>query len=247
MRHSLSGNIINWEGWFLRSGIALNPGTIVKSCPLEFWFDGADPSTFTLNVNRVIQWRDKSVNLRHVNNAIDVRRPTYNPVTGRVTFTAALQTYLQCTAAAFGVAMVQPNTIYVLYKLTGNLVANRVNFDSAAGAQRNYFAIFGGNFYIGSNLNIIDGATNALDNIHIGEFNGLISNYWINGANVAAGNAGNVSLDGIVLGSIFNLTQFNDLEFMEACGWNCLLTNQEHYNMHNYFVNKWGLPWPNPW
>jgi len=238
MRHSLSGQIINWAGWILRSGEAPNPKNIVKSCPLEFWFDGQDAGTLALNGNKVIQWDDKSGFDRHVANAVDAQRPTYDPVTGRLTFNNAAATYLQ--SALFGAPLTQPNTIFILYKIIGDLGHTEYIFDSISVADQ-AFVLNGNLFRIYAAVALDDGAADANDNIHCGEFNGLVSNYWINGINVAAGNVGVLALDGITLGALGNFTSNADCEIMEVFGYNCLLTVAERAALDAYLTSKWGL------
>ena len=90
------------------------PLNIDTTC--EVWLDGKDATTFTLDGTSVDQWADKSGFGRDVSNGnADTTRPTYDSATGRVTFTAANSTFLQ--SAAFGAALVQPNTIFVVYKI----------------------------------------------------------------------------------------------------------------------------------
>jgi len=238
MRHSLSGQIINWAGWTLR--VNPNPLNIVKSCPCEFWFDGQDASTIALNVNRVIQWDDKSGNARHVSNAVDAQRPTYSAATGRVTFAVANSTYLQ--SAAFG-PLTQPNTIYVLVNYINN-AGDPVIFDALIAIHVFYSPTGAGTFQIHTGAALADGAFNANDNIHTGEFNGAASNYWINGVNVAAGNAGGNALDGITLGTARGLVgNWSSAEIMEVFGYNCSITEAERIKCDNYLINKWGLPY----
>jgi len=237
MRHSLSGQIINWAGWTLRTR-APNPKNIVKSCPCEFWYDGADASTLALNVNKVIQWDDKSGFDRHVANAIDAQRPTYDPVTRRVTFVTANQTYLQ--SAAFG-PLLQPNTIFILIKIIGNLGDSESYFDGLA--LPHHFSINANVFRFRAGAFLVNMATDANDNIHNIEVNGANSNYWINGANLINGNAGVFNLDGITIGAINALTNFSDVEIMEVFGYNCLLTAGERTALDAYLISKWSLPW----
>lgn len=221
-------------------GIAPNPLNIVTSCPCEFWFDGQDTGTISLNVNKVIQWDDKSGNARHVANAVDAQRPTYDPVTGRMTFVAANSTYLR--SANFGGDLIQPNTIYVLYKITGALGDTEYVFTGLTGTHRNdiytqsfRFRIYGGIAFIGNKV------TDANDNIHIAEFNGVASNYWINGILEGNGNTGVHALDGITLGAYSGFSNYIDAEVMEVFGYNCLLTPAERTALDAYLTSKWGL------
>ena len=222
-----------------------HPRTIVTSQVLQFGFDGKNTDAFELNGNKIIQWDDESEFVRDISNAIDGRRPTYDPETGIVIFTAANQTYLRCSAANFGTEMAQPNTIYVVYKITGALTDLEMVFDGVA--KRNLFYYQTSLFKLFAGVIMLDGATNANDNIHIGKFNGLTSNYWINGVNVAAGTTGNNSLYGIVLAAAFVLNYPSDVKIRCAWGWNGDLTNQEHKNMHDWINTRYGLSIPNPW
>lgn len=236
MRHSLSGQIINWAGWFLRSA-APNPKNIVTSCPLEFWFDGQDAATLALNGNKVIQWDDKSGFDRHVANAVDAQRPTYSAVTGRLTFIDANLNYLQI--ANFTAPLAQPNTIYILYKITGVLADTEIVFDS--GLVRHWIYYQGNTFRLRTSAILAHGgATDANDNIHAGEFNGVASNYWINGI-LTAGDAGITALDGITIGANAGMTNSCDAEIMEVFGYNCLLTPAERTALDAYLTSKWGL------
>ncbi len=230
------------------NGVGLTNNGVVLTVPnnpddfagLEFWFDGKDASTFSLNGNKVIQWDDKSGNGRHVSNAVDVTRPTWNAVTGRVTFTAANSTFLQ--SAAFASALSQPNTIFVVYKITGNLADSEIIFDGVTGVGRNVFWIHGGDFRIYGGATLIDGATNANDNIHVACFNGVSSEYWINGVSVLAGNVGADPLDGITLGTLNSFgMQFADAELMEVFGYNRVMTTSERQSLELYVTDKWGL------
>lgn len=241
MRHSLSDQIINWKGWFWRK-IAPNPLNIVKSCPCEFWFDGQDTSTIALNFNRVIQWDDKSGFDRHVANAVDAQRPTYDPVTGRITFVAANSTYLQL--ANFIAPLAQPVTIFILYRKNAlNLIAIHNIFTGGnAYATSIIFYIQLQQFRFWAGADMINGAIDQIDHIHSAEANGVISNYWIDGVLVVGpANSGVQPLDGITLGSSPILNNFFDGEIMEVFGYNCLLTPAERTALDAYLTSKWGL------
>lgn len=223
-----------------------SPLNIVKSGPCQFWFDGQDEDVFSLNVNKVIQWYDKGLLAAHVSNAFDLKRPIWYPATGKVTFDAAAETYLQ--SAAFDVPLAQPNTIFVLYKITGLLGAGQGVFDSFT-SLNHLIDFWGDNFRMySSTAFLLWGATNANNNIHTCEFNTLNSNYWVNG--ILGGspfNTGIKSLDGITLGARGTLTNNADVEIMEVFGYNCLLTNAEHSRCFDYLNNKWALGYINPW
>lgn len=201
---------------------------------LEIWFDGKDPSTVSLNVNNVIQWDDKSGFDRHVSNAVDAQRPTYDPITGRLTFTAAAQTYLQ--SAAFASALEQPNTIFIVYKSTDNSV-----YIMDGRTIYHAFRIYSGKFNIYAGIGLDGGLNAGGDNIHCGEFNITSSKYWINNILGGSGYIGIWDLTGVTLGANYILTVFADYEIMEVFGYNRILSDTERNQFTNYLQDKWGL------
>ena len=208
--------------------------------PCEFWVDGQDASTFDLTGILVNQWDDKSGFDRHVlNAAADATRPTYDINTGRVTFTAANNTFLQ--SAAFASALTQPNTVFVVYKISGSLITGAAFSGITNSAKRNQFGHVGSNFYILTNVLLTDGATDANDNIHVGEFNGLASNYWINGALKISGNVGAGTLDGITLGKNNTSTVYADVEIMEVIVYNSDISDTDRDVITAYLADKWGI------
>ena len=216
---------------------ANTPLNVTESC--EFWFDGHDASSFTLDGTSVDQWDDKSGNGRHVLNGNDnATRPTYNSATGRVTFINANSTFLQ--SSAFGSALSQPNTIFVVYKITGGLADNEGVFDAVTSiAQLFYFHATVFKIHAGAQL--VGLSTNTNNNIHCGEFNGLTSNYWINGDLVDAGAIGASVLDGITLGARGGLSTYADCEIMEAIGYNAVLSDGDRDKIMGYLSNKWNI------
>jgi len=222
------------------SAEADSPLNLVSSCPCEFWFDGQDASTFTLNGVNVIQQDDKSGFARHISNAVDARRPSYDVATGRVSFVAANNDYLQ--SAAFIAALAQPNTIFVVYKKTGSLANVEVVF---SGADAIDFEIF----YSNMNKFVMEapttlqssGANNANDNIHVGLFNGASSEYWINGVLGVTGNAGTNALGGITLGASFLLANFADVDIMEVIVFNADISDVDRDIITGYLANKWDI------
>ncbi len=219
-------------------GEADSPLNLVSSCPCEFWFDGQDEDTFDLNGANVITWADKSGFGRDVTNAVDARRPTYIPATGRVDFVKANSDYLQ--SAAFG-PLVQPYTIFVLYKKIGVLNANEIIFNGRTLDVR-LAQTLASQFNMYAGVNLSNDATNANDNIHVGEFNGATSNNWINGILNVNGNTGVNNLDGITLGMYLDLLSVpSDCEIMEVIGYNCMITTAERNAVTAYLNAKWSV------
>jgi len=168
----------------MKQGITIRPTSPALFPDLEFWFDGKATDSFTLDGTSVDQWNDLSGNARHVLNAAgDATRPTYDAATGRVTFVQANGTFLQ--SAAFASALAQPNTVFVVYKLT-NIAGVKIMFDSRETSAA-YLALITPNFTAYAGTSQEAGAADTNDNVHVCEFNGATSRYWINGTLVASG------------------------------------------------------------
>lgn len=214
-----------------------NPLKIKDEC--KVWLDGKDTSQFLLNGNKVIQWNCKGSLAAHVSNAIDAQRPTYDPLTGRVTFVSANSTFLQ--SAAFGAALSQPNTVFVVYKITGALSDYEVVFCSSVGAWKTMMGYVTSNFFIQSSVALPTATINANDNIHVGLFNGASSKYWINGILGVSGNVGTVGLDGITLGKRPDDLNHADCEIMEVIGYNASISANDRERITRGLGYKWGI------
>ena len=224
----------------LRAYDANQPLNINTTC--EFWFDGWDASSFTLDGTSVDQWDDKSGNDRHVlNTNNDATRPTYDSNTGRVTFTATNSTFLQ--SAAFGAALEQPNTIFIVYKITGDLSDVEIVFTGLTTLKYHQIFYESSLFQIHSQVQLSSGiATNADDNIHVTEFNGANSKYWINGVLAVTGNAGLIGLGGITLGAYIDVIQYNaDVEICEVIGFGSDISATDQDIITAYLADKWNI------
>jgi len=228
------------DGRVIRAYDANQPLNISTEC--KVWLDGKDASQFTLDGTYVDDWEGKgSLNVHVKNENDDATRPTYDASTGRVTFTAANSTFLQ--SAAFGSALSQPNTIFVVYKITGDLGDAERILDSPVHPNRNIFRYSGNNFEIhGYTSLLIGGTTNANDNIHCGLFNGASGEYWINGILEDSGDVGSNSLSGIILGADNNVTSlFADAEIMEVIIYNSDISDRDRDVVTAYLANKWNI------
>lgn len=211
-----------------------SPLNLVTSCPCEFWFDGQDAGTLSLNGNRVIQWDDKSGNANHLANAVDANRPTYNPVTGRLTFIDLNGTYLTNTT----IALTQPNTIYILMRVTSDV--NNFVYDGITSRQlmrRNggFFDIWAGVGFACAHV-----ADNN-DHIHAAEFNGAASHAWLDGVDSGVGNPGAAGLIDFNIGASNVFGNGMDGDIMEVFGYDCALTAAERTALDAYLTSKWGL------
>ena len=232
------GKINKFMPFVMKGGYNPNlPLHITDEC--KVWLDGKDAGQFTLDGTYVDDWIGKGSLAIHAANGNDnTTRPTYDINTGRVTFTAANNTFLQ--SAAFASALTQPNTIFIVYKITGDISDLEYVFDGVT--ARNYFYIHLNSFKIADGVvSLPDGATNANNNIHTGLFNGASSEYWINGASAASGDAGVGALNGITLGARSDFANYTDAEIMECIVYNADISDVDRDKITGYLAKKWDI------
>jgi len=227
------------------SGKALTYGLHVLTRPfspadidgLEFWYDGNDESSFTLDGTSVDQWDDKSKNDRHVINSNgDATRPSYNSTTGRVTFTTANSTYLQSSSFT---GLSQPNTVFIACKLNSHTTNNQHYFDGSTSIATIYATSSKFRVYAGGVLEW--GDSDGDDNIHVIEFNGASSDYWINGS-LTTGNAGTANFNQVTIGARgFGPDLFADVEIMEVIGYSDELSDDDRIAVTDYLSRKWTI------
>jgi len=214
------------------------PLNIETTC--EVWLDGKDAGQFTLDGTYVDDWIGKgSLGVHVVNTNDNTTRPTYDSNTGRVTFIDGNSTFLQ--SAAFTSALTQPNTIFIVYKITGTLGTLEFVFEGLNAANRNTF-YYQNTFRIRSDAELRDGANDNNDNIHTALFNGATSEYWINGISVVSGNAGADQLSGITLGSYYGIDNyFSDVEICEVIVYNADISDVDRDKITGYLADKWSI------
>jgi len=220
-------------GYVIRAYDANQPLNIDDEC--KVWFDGKDASTFTLDGTYVNDWEGKgSLNIHVKNENDDATRPTYDASTGRVTFSSANSTFLQ--SAAFGSALSQPNTVFVVYKKIGT--GYYTNFGTNAGyvAFRAY-----SDFEIITNVKLTDGVSNLNDNIHVGLFSSTDSEYWINGVSKIKGDAGTRGATKVFLGGRSEGISHSSVSIMEVIVYNADISDRDRDVVTAYLANKWNI------
>ena len=220
---------------------ANQPLNVDESSDLAVWYEGKHSSSFILDGTSVDRWKDLSGNDYHCNNTnADATRPTYDAATGRVTFIAANSTFLQ--SAAFGSALSQPNTVFVVYKIMGDLGDTDAIISGRTITNREQFQIHNDLFriYAGEVLEAMP--SDANDNIHVALFNGASSEYWINGILKISGDAGSYPLDGVTLGANYIFAQYADCEICEVIVYNADISDVTRDKLTGYLANKWDIP-----
>ena len=223
----------------IRAYDANQPLNIEDEC--KVWLDGKDAGQFTMDGTYVDDWIGKgSLGVHAANGNANTTRPTYDPVTGRVTFTAANETFLQ--SAAFGAALAQPNTIFVVYKTTGLLTNNTATFDAGT-SLGTAFAMAGSRYFIsaGEVVSIGSYSSDVNDNIQTGLFNGASSEFWVNGISNATGDVGAASLSKVTLGARGTLVNYADVEIMEVIVYNADISDVDRDKITGYLADKWSI------
>lgn len=101
---------------------------------------------------------------------------------------------------AFGAAITQPDTVFVVYKL-GTIAGTQSIFDGDDSTNRQDALVFGGNWAILAPGLVSGSAADINANIGVAVFNGASSAYHVNGISKVSGNAGSGAIDGLTLGS----------------------------------------------
>ena len=103
----------------------------------QLWFDGADASTITHSSNAVSQWRDKSGNERHANQATATNQPTF--VSSALNGKSLLRFDGTDDRLEFSGGFV-PGDFVALFKRSAN---NQAVIESTTGLNRGWIGAFG--------------------------------------------------------------------------------------------------------
>lgn len=229
------------------------PVTLPSQVPdLKAWFDADAAETIVTNQpGQVIRWLDKSGE----GNAIAIPPAGIAPLTGANTINEKNVITFSGAESLFrdnfnGGALGQPNTMFIVLRLSDDAVDTDIFIDSTFSNQRNaLFAtpVRGLSMYGGA---LISSNADAIKTGHPylfgAEFNGAMSKGYINKALTLMGNAGPQSMGGIILGaSSFNQNHLNG-DIAEVCIYNRKLNEVETKALQDYFYMKWGITQPPP-
>ena len=203
----------------------------------KVWLDGKDAGQFTLDGTYVDDWIGKgSLEVHAANTNADATRPTYDINTGRVTFIDANGTFLKNET----LAVTQPNTIFIVAKITG--ATNNFIFDGITARQA-----------VRVNNGIIDlytpsvgfasgHAADANDHIHTIEFNGSSSYHWLDGVSSVALNPGTDNLTDLVIGNHSNFSLGIDGYICEVIIYDASLSDVDRVKIEGYLSKKHDIP-----
>jgi hypothetical protein len=237
-----------WSGVYNDSGVLKDNKPATNRClwnlpktitGLLWWRSAKVPESINLTGDLVNQWEDISENLNHILKISDATRPSFDSVNESIVFTAAGDTSLRLATLVVN----QPFTKIIVYKKT-------VDFDVATyicGSATNPGGLIGtstsgtGAFIAYSGTPLTQGLNDANTNIHIVEFNGANTKYWLNDVAVFTGNAGANNMDGDEIGSYNNSTANSNCEVMEYLCYSGALSDGNRILLKEYLQAKYGL------
>lgn len=221
------------------------------------WFDFSDLTTLfqddagttpvTADAQTIGMVTDKSGNNRHALQATALRRPVYkaNIQNGKSVSRYDLSTAL---ASTFGATFSQPNTIFIVAKITTLEGNNFALFDGIATSNRHTIIAVTTStpdsyyLYAGSNLQPAVSVPKNSFVVFLTLWNGASSQLWENGTSKFTGNPGTNTLTGLTLGWSWNATGAGlKGDICELLVFNAALSDANHANMLIYLNTKWAV------
>jgi len=209
---------------------------------MEWWYDAMDESTISLSGSDITGFEDKSSNNRDL--AVGTNSPSYSVVTNRITFDKTNSENLR-NAGTWTIS--QPHTTVVVYKKT--VAKDIAEYMIGSNTATPYGGLIGtstsgtGVWIMTSGTAWNISANDYSDHIHIAEFNGASSKYYIDDdAALTGGDPSTNVMTGIELGSYNNGAVYIDAEFMEAICYSGILSDSDRELLITYLQDKWSLP-----
>jgi hypothetical protein len=207
----------------------------------QLWLDASDSSTFTLNTDKVAEWRDKSGNNRHFGQSTDTSRPTVISLDDRqyIRFNGTNQ---QLLSTAF------PSSAMVCVFRKTHSTASAL-FSTSNTATGTYFIIGTsptGNIRIqqSNNTNVVFPFNNNINNFNLVAGNKNTTPIRIAGSTVATNRNASVTITstGASIGrAVFSGNTFFRGEIGELLLFNQTVTTNEFELLEGYLAFKWGL------
>lgn len=223
---------------------------------LKVWLDASDIATLfqdsakttpvTADTDPVGAWADKSGNTNDVKQAVAGSRPAY-----RTNIRNGLPALLFDGTAdflksvAFGAALTQPNTIFVVVYIpsTGGAVFLAI-VDGIVSTNRHLMTRRNSSNQLRIDAGASLDSTETLDKwvVWSALFNGASSQYWLDGVSEASGNAGTVTLTGLTVGARYDgaATWFSSY-IAEILVYNANLSTSDRQAVEAYLLVKWGF------
>lgn len=232
------------------SGQLWQPAALGSS--LALWLDADDASTITLNGSTVSQWRDKSGNSRHVNQATAANQParTLSGLNSKTVLTFnGTTTNLVSTAGTYGTNI----SIFAVARQDGGSSYQRIVHIGSSADAVGFFGSFNGNFATffgnGTNWNDTNANTPTIATTSarvlgvVNPTSGSNATPYVDGTaqNNKVGTMGTAS--GVVIGMshIPANTQFWNGIVAEIVIINSAVTTETRQRIEGYLAWKWGL------
>lgn len=221
---------------------------------LKAWYDADDITTLfqdsgattpvAANNDPIGYWGDKSGNANHITQAGAGNRPFYKtaiaPSGNPVVLFDGSDDCLQ--SVAFGAALAQPNTIYMVIR-TLALGSNGVYLDTdASGVNRHQingvgdiYRLFAGDTTVSSGIAIETASFHILRVL----VNGGSSEIEVDGVNTTPGDPGVSPLGGVTIAARFNNVSNINIYAAEILIYNASLSAGDKTGIYDYFTAKW--------
>jgi hypothetical protein len=205
---------------------------------LRLWLDADDASTFTFNGTNVSQWRDKSGNNVHANQATAQNQPPYSAtaLNGRGALLPAAASGPHFMDTGTLPTKAQPNTYIFVCQgwVNGGLV-----WDAVSGTRQFCF-VTGGNYQIGANTGQNGATVSAGIDICVARFNSPNSFFRRNGNQSGALNTGTNALAALRLFTFSGATGAATGTFGEMLAYGDLSLD-EISAVEKYLARKYGV------
>lgn len=208
---------------------------------LIFWRSTRVVELFHLTGNLINEWEDISENKYSVvASAADATRPEYDGANSKIIFVAANDTKLRHLG---DIALAQPYTRILVYKKTVSADVDQYITGSAAAVSGivGISAAGAGNFTARSNTIVNFVASNLNLNLHIVEFNGASTKYYLNNGLAITGNPGALAIDGDEVGGYNNGAASIDGELMETMLYSGILSDADRLKLKTFLQTRCGL------
>ena len=217
----------------------------IASPTLKVWLDADDSSTITKDgSNKVSQWNDKSGQGNHVSQSTAGSQPLWvdsaqnsKPL---IRFDGSDDSLFRNTYT--GGAITQPATVFAVLKMGDTYY--KMQMDSKDGSNR--FAIASGNssaitfvMYGGAELETLNHYTNMRQ--YTLTYNGASSVARQSKTAYMSGNAGTMSMIGLILGDDWNGSSNSECDWCELLIYEGTVADSVRDSIEDYLATKWGL------
>ena len=217
---------------------------LIPQTNLKVWLK-ADEG-ITLNGSTVSNWEDQSGNGNDVSQSTALNQPTYIP---DVLFGKPILRFNgsnRLVATDFSSPLSQPNTIFMVWKLTDGTSNTFIYDGDTAGLGRNSLGyISGTDIFIQAyppSVTILQYTKSFPFSDFITTsaiYNGSSSEIFINGFSVISGSIGAASMNGLIIGDSWNSGWFFIGDLAEIIVYNELLGTTERQQIETYLNNKY--------